>query len=104
MIADVRSVHLLCICTNNCSTARDAYGLISADLFAVGLQNRTPIERPAQGLPFDAGGGTRGEQILHTGPLARRAEAPGAAASSTSGRFMRCRALHSGHGVTRCFR
>ena len=54
----------------------DRYGTIARDPLRLGLQNHIPIERPAQGLSFDAGGDSISVQLLNTEPLARTAAAP----------------------------
>ena len=49
------------------------YGPITRDPLGVGLQTHTPIERPAQGLSFDAGVDSARVQLLNVEPLARTA-------------------------------
>ena len=43
---------------------------MTRDALGVALQNHTPIERPAQGLSFDAGVHSVGVQVLSVDPLA----------------------------------
>ncbi len=51
----------------------DRYGPVTRDPLGVALHNHTPIERPAQGLSFDARVDSISVQVLSVDPLARPA-------------------------------
>ena len=54
-------------------TKSDRYGPVTRDPLGVALHNHTPIERPAQGLSFDARVDSICVQLLNVDPLARPA-------------------------------